>query len=442
MSSNYESWGRYPKSTSSAQKAFWISDLNKFIKLNLAESISSLPRGLGRSYGDSCLNNSGKLIDCTGLNRFISFDEQTGILCAESGVTLGSIQREFVPRGWTLPTTPGTQFVTLGGAVANDIHGKNHHFAGSFGCHIESICLLRSDCRIYKCSRNENAELFFATIGGLGLTGIIVTVTIKLSKCTSAYITQTSIPINSLEETLRLLNDYENDFEHIVCWLDLLNYSEPQNIKGILLLGNQANNQNLHTSSAEILKNIPVAKLAKHLFYLPAMRFHNYYYYYRNLYRSNIQAISYEKFFYPLDNISNWNQLYGEKGFLQYQFVVPQTSAIQTIFQILEILRKTNQQIYLAVLKQFGNISSGGYLSFAMPGITLAIDLPLKGESTLRALEECDQILLTHGGRVYPAKDARVSAKSYQQFYPQIFEFERYRDPYFSSTFWERVYSL
>ena len=430
------SWGNYPQ-------------VNKQEFKNLPSSAMNLPsfpgkilpRGLGRSYGDSCLLSHGLLIGNLLLNHLIDFDENTGVLRCESGVTLAEILETFVPRGWFLPVTPGTKFVTVGGAIANDVHGKNHHASGNWGNHILRFELLRSTGERIICSPTENSDFFSATIGGLGLTGFITWAEIRLKKITSSWIDQEQIRFNRLDEFFQLSEDSEKDFEYNVAWVDCLGNSDQ--LKGIFIRGNHSapptNKTPLVTHRAGQFKNVPL--------FLPNITLNpftintfNWIYYHKNLRKKHRSITHYDPFFYPLDSILNWNRIYGKRGFLQYQCVVPfaQDSG-QAISEIFRIIKKSNMGSFLAVLKTFGSISSPGILSFPMPGVTLALDFPYYGPTLLSMLTSCDEVVRSAHGRVYPAKDARMSRESFQAFYPQLSAFKPFIDPSFESDFWRRV---
>jgi FAD/FMN-containing dehydrogenase len=393
--------------------------------------------GLGRSYGDSCLNDGGHLIDTSHLDRFISFDSGSGLFACEAGVSLAGILAFILPHGWFLPVTPGTKFVTVAGAVANDVHGKNHHRAGTFGCHVTRFELLRSDGSRYLCSKDENPELFRATIGGLGLTGVILWVEFKLRRIASAFITSHKKPFGSLAEFAALSASADKTDEFTVSWLDCLS---PKG-RGVFIAGNH-----VEESDGSLSKPVPQPKLSVPLdapgFLLNRLSVaaFNQLYYSMNRGGSNNTKTHFDPFFYPLDAIGKWNRMYGSRGFLQYQFVVPDEHE-DLVYEILKRLVKSGRASFLAVLKKFGGIASPGMLSFPRPGTTLALDLPYRPD-TVRLLEELDAMLRTcPGTRIYPAKDARMSPETFTHSFPQWREFKRYIDPRFSSSFWRRVTS-
>jgi FAD/FMN-containing dehydrogenase len=439
----HSSWGRFPQSNPAQ-----IVPLDRLSELpNLGE----LPRqvlayGLGRSYGDCCLNDGGILLDTLGLDRFLHMDQQSGKLRCEAGVTLDSILRLAVPAGWFLSVSPGTKFVTVGGAVANDVHGKNHHRAGSFGSHVCCLELLRSDGERLLCSPDQNADLFRATIGGLGLTGLILWVELQLKSVPGPCIDSEQIRFRRLQEFFELSAASDQTHEYTVAWLDCVSPGEKLG-RGIFLRGNHcAGLANGHSpypdkqrpprgdkprlrfafDAPEILINHSTARLFNALYFHAPLR------------DFTRRTISYEKFFYPLDRIAGWNRLYGRRGFLQYQFVVPYEKR-QVIEEILRLIEASRLVCTLSVLKVFGTVRSPGMLSFPRPGVTLALDFPIQGQATFNLCERFDEKVRASGGAVYPAKDARMSAASFHSYFPNLGEFSRLRDPHFSSDFWRRV---
>lgn len=431
-----QSWGRYPKVThAQVLPVYWRSDMP-----DLAQSDRPmLPHAYGRSYGDSCLNENGVSLDVSHLNRFISFDEGTGLLCCEAGVSLAEILKVMVPRGWFLPVTPGTKFVSVGGAIANDIHGKNHHAGGTFGCHVVRFKLLRSDGQRLVCSSEENPELFHATIGGLGLTGLILWAEFKLKRIANPYIDSDHIRFSSLEEFFELSAESDKDFEYTVSWVDLLVGGEAL-CRGIFTRGNH--NQAPELAQKPLKKPLPLAvpfDLPQIALSKLTVKGFNELYYHKQLPKRVHKIESYDPFFYPLDGIHEWYRMYGKRGFLQYQFVVPFEGGRESMREIIGRIRQSGAGSFLTVLKEFGEVKSPGMLSFPRPGLTLALDFAYAGEKTLRLLDELDAIVRHYDGAIYPAKDARMAAESFQQFYPRWQEFSQYIDPQFSSSFWRRV---
>ncbi|MPZ49406.1 MAG: FAD-binding protein [Dehalococcoidia bacterium] len=400
---------------------------------------SLLPHGLGRSYGDSCLNEGGVLLDTTSLNRFIAFDATTGLLRCESGVSLAQILDLGVPRGWFLPTTPGTKFVTVGGAIANDIHGKNHHVAGAFGRHVTCFELLRSDGQRYLCSPNENVDLYRATIGGMGLTGLILWAEVQLRPISGPYVDMESIRFGSLAEFFEVSEESDRACEYTMAWIDCM-AAGAQVGRGLFMRGNHAWQPRIpgRTGTPRRLLSLPI-DLPNWVLNGASVRAFNALHYHAQLLKRVRKTIPYDPFFYPLDSIGDWNKMYGRRGFLQHQCVLPRETALQSLRSILETGAKSGEGSFLAVLKTFGDVKSPGLMSFPRPGVTLALDFAFKGEKTLRLLDRIDEIVVDHGGAVYPAKDARMSPKTFEASFPRWRDFAGFIDPNFSSSFWRRV---
>ena len=430
------SWGRYPKVRhSQALSIYWRNELPDFAQLEE----SALPFAYGRSYGDSCLNAGGVTLDVSHLQRFIAFDDETGILRCEAGVSLAEILEVMVPRGWFLPVTPGTKFVSVGGAIANDIHGKNHHRGGTFGCHVTCFELLRSNGERLLCSPEQNSELFRATIGGLGLTGLILWAEFRLKPIINPYIDMDHIRFASLAEFFEISAESDADFEYTMSWVDILIGGESL-CRGIFMRGNH--NQSRELAAKPMKKRLPLAvpfDFPRFVLNSLTVKAFNELYYHAQVQKRVHKVDSYDPFFYPLDSIHNWYHMYGKRGFLQYQFVVPFEDGHYAMREILGRIRRSGEGSFLTVLKKFGDVQSPGMLSFPRPGLTLALDFAYGGPKTLRLLEYLDQIVLQSGGAVYPAKDARMSAESFQAFFPRWQEFSAYVDPQFSSSFWRRV---
>ncbi len=430
------SWGRYPKVRhSQVQSIYWCSELPDLGQLEE----SALPFAYGRSYGDSCLNAGGVSLDVSHLQRFISFDEKTGLLRCESGVSLAEVLEVMVPRGWFLPVTPGTKFVSVGGAIANDIHGKNHHRGGTFGRHVTCFELLRSNGERLLCSPEQNSELFRATIGGLGLTGLILWAEFRLKPIVNPYIDMDHIRFASLAEFFEISAESDMVYEYTMSWVDILIGGENL-CRGIFMRGNH--NQSPELAQKPMKKRLPLAvpiDFPSFVLNSLTVKAFNELFYHAQLPKRVHKIVSYDPFFYPLDSIHNWYRMYGKRGFLQYQFVVPFNVAHEAMRDILGRIRRSGEGSFLTVLKEFGDISSPGMLSFPRPGLTLALDFAYSGPKTLRLLDELDRVVLQSGGAVYPAKDARMSAASFQTFFPRWKEFSAYVDPKFSSSFWRRV---
>jgi FAD/FMN-containing dehydrogenase len=397
-----------------------------------------LPYGNGRSYGDSCLNDGGVLIDCRGLDRIISFDAETGILRCEAGVLLADILARIVPQGWFLPVTPGTQYVTLGGSIANDIHGKNHHRAGTFGRHVKRFELARSDGTRQVCSRTENAPLFRATIGGLGLTGVITWADIQLTAVHNGHIDQEVIRFATLDEFFTLSARSSQRWEYTVAWVDSL-ASGGSLGRGLFIRGNHAAADiSVSDAPSRAPTDFPVDPPFP-LVNRTSLRVFNTVYFRKQLARSKSSTVPYAGFFYPLDRIGKWYRLYGRRGLLQHQCVLPAGSGADAVRQLLEVSAGSGTGSFLTVLKEFGALASPGLLSFPRPGVTLTLDFPNRGTATLDLLDRLDGIVIQAGGAVNPYKDARMSPQVFQSSFPDWRDFESFIDPRFSSSFWRRV---
>jgi FAD/FMN-containing dehydrogenase len=398
-----------------------------------------LPYAYGRSYGDSCLNENGILLDVTGLRRFIAFDEETGVLRCEAAVRLDDILELAVPKGWFLPVSPGTKFVSVGGAIANDIHGKNHHRGGTWGRHVIRFELARSFGERLICSEHENAEMYRATIGGLGLTGLITWAEIQLKPIVSAFIDEEQIRFESLDEFMELAQASDDDYEYTVAWIDCF-VDQGRYIRGHFMRGNHDTAPDRPESATT--RNLPLAvpiNLPSQLLNGVTVRAFNTLYYNRQRAKRVRKTIHYDPFFYPLDSIHSWNKMYGRAGFLQYQCVVPLDNDNAPIKEILSRIRRSGEGSFLTVFKTFGDLRSPGLLSFPRPGVTLALDFAFRGASTLGLLDDLDAVVRASDGAVYPAKDAHMSAANFRAFFPRWREFTEYIDPCFSSSFARRV---
>ncbi len=430
------SWGRYPTVLpAEVRPVYWRSELPDLAHFEHP----LLPYAYGRSYGDSCLNEGGVSLDVSHLRRFISFDEAEGLLCCEAGVSLAEALELIVPRGWFIPVTPGTKFVSVGGAIANDVHGKNHHRAGTFGCHITRFELLRSNGERLTCSPHENTKLFEATIGGLGLTGVILWAEFRLKPIVNPFIDMERIQFSSLDEFIQISAETDQKYEYTMSWVDVL-IGGRDLCRGIFMCGN--NDQSRLRASQKIGKKLHLTvpfDFPSFMLNTLTVKSFNELYYHSQFSKRVHKVVPYEPFFYPLDSIHEWNRMYGKRGFLQYQFVVPFQDGFEAMREIIGRIRHSGEGSFLTVLKTFGTVQSPGILSFPRPGLTLALDFAFDGQKTLRLLDELDEIVRQSGGAVYPAKDARMSAENFQAFFPRWQEFAHYVDPRFSSSFWRRV---
>lgn len=433
MRNDYHSFTNYPKVIH--KDIIKVNWLNQIPDLNFIEG-NVLPYAYGKSYGDSCLNEGGTLIDTSGLGKFIEFDKHKGRIKCESGVTLDEVLSISLKEGYFIQATPGTKFISVAGALANDVHGKNHHVGGTFGCHVNSFELVRSNGEKLICSKDENSKLFEATIGGLGLTGLITWVDFNLKKVPSKFIKTESIKFYSLEEFFEI-NDESKEYDYIVSWVDVSSKGKKLG-RGLFSRGNFAdpNAENLPNEPKSKIMNFPIKAPLINSFSVKAF---NFAYFSKQMKKVQKSVTFYEPFFYPLDAIHNWNKAYGGKGFLQYQFVIPFDNALKYLKEIFQIIADSGMSSFLTVLKNFGNVKSPGMLSFPRPGVTLAIDFPMKGIKTLELLNRCDKIVRDAGGAWYPAKDARMSSDDFRASYPRLNEFIQHIDPKFSSSFWRRV---
>ena len=421
------SWGRWPR----VQHSAGIALTDRFKTALPDTPYSVLPHGNGRSYGDVCLNQDGALLLTRTLDRFISFDPTTGILQCESGVLLSEIIDLVLPHGWFPPVTPGTALITVGGAIANDVHGKNHHRAGSFSAHLHSFDLLRSDGTRLTCSATENVPWFRATVGGLGLTGLISRAKLQMRRVPGPWFYGDSQRFSRLSEFFQLSKESDADYEYTVAWIDCLDLG-----RGIFMRGNHAPGSGREPAPASMRMPLtPPVSLVNGL----SLRLFNKLYYRRPAAEQIEAHWHFRPFLYPLDGVLNWNRIYGPRGFFQYQCVVPPENAQGSMQEILQRISRSGVGSFLTVLKNFGSAESAGLLSFPRPGTTLAIDFPNHGEVTLKLLDSLDEVTLAAGGAVYPAKDARMSAASFQRYFPAWKTFSEYIDPKFSSSFWRRV---
>jgi FAD/FMN-containing dehydrogenase len=441
VSTGRQSWGRVAAARHRVVPFHWRDQTLP----RLEPGDSMLPFGLGRSYGDSCLNDGHVLITTDGLDRWMTFDRSTGVLRAEAGVSLASVLDLVVPQGWFLPVTPGTQFVTLAGAVANDVHGKNHHVAGTFGRFVSAFELLRSDGSRLQCTPGQNTSLFQATIGGLGLTGLITWVEIQLVAISSPIMETQDIQFGHLREFFPLSAESES-WPYVVAWVDCVAKGADLG-RGIFMRGRHATGLDpqqvrrlARPAGAASRKAIPF-NLPSFTLNALSVRAFNALYYRKNRAARRDRLQHFGPFFYPLDAVRHWNRLYGRRGFYQYQCVIPSSAPVQdAMADMLERIAASGQASFLAVLKMFGDVPSPGKLSFPRPGATLALDFANRGPRVLKLFAALDEIVRRCGGALYPAKDACMSADDFQRAYPRWREFEQQdRDPQFSSSFWRRV---
>lgn len=423
-----DSWGNLYRSNQSSVTLDWRSD-----PLPAREKMLAI--GNRRSYGDVCINDGGTVVELSGLNKFISFDVVEGTIRCEAGVTLWQLAKLVVPQGWFLPVTPGTGFATIGGAVANDVHGKNHHEVGSFGCFVQSLGLRRSRDGDLICSASENPELFAATIGGLGLTGAIIWVELSLKKITHSLMVVESIAYETYDEFITLSQESERTHEYCVSWIDCLNIAG----RGVFFRGRHGERGNLNDSLGDNARSVPaIVGAGFPLVNQLSLRLFNYFYL-----RSHRGVREYDetigKFFYPLDSLLDWNRIYGRRGFYQFQCVVPFENA-DVLTQVLKKVSTDKQGSFLSVLKTMGDKTSPAILSFCRPGVTLALDFPNRGRRTTELLSTLEQMIVEAEGAIYPAKDATMSTATFEKSFPRLSEFTPHIDPAYTSTFWQRVH--
>lgn len=432
-------WGNYP-SVEADLKSFSSQDELKALILNTENCI---PRGLGRCYGDAAL--SGKIISTARFNRMLSFSEETGVLLAEAGTTLEEILSIFVPRGFFLPVTPGTKYVTLGGAVASNVHGKNHHVEGCFCDHLEYIEIMLSDGSIVKCSKLENRDLFDASCGGMGLTGIILRTAVRLKRIETSYIKQECIRTANIDEVLDLFEKCKS-ISYSVAWIDCLKKGSSLG-RSVIMLGEHCALEEL----PEKHKKHPLETGKKPFlsvpFFFPGFVLNRFTVkifdclYYNLRPAHSFKVVPYEGFFYPLDSISCWNRIYGRRGFLQYQFVLPKEGGKEALKDIIKAISKSGMGSFLTVLKAFG--PQEGLLTFPTEGYTLALDFP-KSKKTMELLDALDKIVRSHSGKIYLAKDSRMSPETFSSGYSSLEKFlrikrEQDQNNKFSSLLSERL---
>lgn len=431
-----ESWGRTARCWPTI---FHPSQLTADVPAYVAKHNNLLPYGFGRSYGDVCLNDDYTSIFTRSLKQVISFDKTTGVICCEAGISLADLLAVCVPEGWFLPVTPGTKYISLGGAIANDVHGKNHHRMGTFGCHLNRFQLIRSD-GIYVCSRYENADLFTATVGGLGLTGLISWAEVQLKPVESYYVDVETAVFDDLDAFFSLAEVGDKQYEYTVAWVDTSKQARSRG-RGIFIMGNH--------SKARMADELASHRVKSPLFSVPfdlpaflsggtfANMFNCAYFNLNKIGNGQLRQ-HYEPFFYPLDRVGAWNRFYGRRGFYQLQFVVPKQNK-EILYAVLDELARSGFYSFLSVLKVFGQQLSPGLMSFPMSGYTLTLDLPNRGAGTLEILQKLNQMVFEAGGRIYPAKDASMTRQVFRDSYSTgLNRFERFVDPHFASSFWRR----
>lgn len=431
------SWGRVHR------EEHWVSRPRHMDQADPAALAAAAPNGrvlahgMGRSYGDSPLNGGGALLITQGLDRIHTADWEQGWIRAEAGLTLDALLRLAVPKGWFPAVVPGTKFVTLGGAVANDIHGKNHHVVGSFGAHVRRLGLRRSDGTELTLAPDENDELFRLTIGGLGLTGLITWVEIKLIPIRSAELEIETERFGHIDAFFEL-SEASAGWPYTVAWIDCF-APRRQLGRGLFSRGRFAEEGPLTPHrDGRLVWPVETPGILLNRASISAFNFA-----YRNLSKTGKGLRQhYSAFFFPLDGIRGWNRLYGARGFFQHHSLLPPEAARAGVTELLEEIRVTGQGSFLAILKNYGPERSPGRLSFAAEGVSLALDFANRGASTHALLDRLDAIVRRRGGRIYPAKDGRMASDFFRESYPAWEALAAARDPAFSSSFWRRVTGL
>ena len=411
-------WGRYPVVQSEILLPQTENDCLHLIK----EHSSLIPRGLGRSYGDSA--NSSTVLQSSYLDHYIHFDQDNGVLVCQSGVSIQEILKLIIPKGWFIPVTPGTSYVTIGGAIASDVHGKNHHLSGAFSEHLISFDLMLASGEIVQVTRTGTPDLFHATCGGMGLTGVVLTATIQLKAIQSSNIIQTTIKANCLEE-ICFQFEQNSQSTYSVAWIDCLAKGK-QLGRSLLMTGEHAQDGILKLDKKKSL-NVPV-DVPSILLNQYTIKAFNALYYHKTFFQNQITTLAYKPYFYPLDTLSNWNRLYGKNGFIQYQFVIPKAVGVQGLKNILTTIADSGKGSFLAVLKMFGP-ENENYLSFPQQGYTLALDFKLS-IAVIQLIERLDAMIVDMGGRVYLTKDALMSEAFFKKTYPKWEKFQEVRAKY------------
>ncbi|NLX97718.1 MAG: FAD-binding oxidoreductase [Rhodopirellula sp.] len=419
-------WGNCPVETCHVTSPESLDALSETV--SRGEQSDYIARGLGRAYGDSALNADRGVILTRRLNRLLAFDPQSGLLECESGVSFADLARVMVPRGWFFPTTPGTKFVTVGGAIAADVHGKNHHRDGTFGNFVRRLTLLTASGEVLACSPQENADVFWATVGGMGLTGVILTAQIALMKIETAYFDVSYQRTAHLDETLERFAATDHEYRYSVAWIDCLASGRSLG-RSVLMLANDGRADQLPRRLAQRPLDVPARLPLSVPFQMPgfalnpwSVKAFNALFYAKNKDRSTL--VDYNTFFYPLDGVQHWNRIYGRRGFIQYQALFPRETSRSGLVKLLEKIARSRGASFLAVLKTSGE-AGPGMLSYLHAGHTLALDLPNTGADLRRLVRDLDRILLDEGGRLYAAKDALTSAEVFAAMYPRLDEFRQ-----------------
>lgn len=409
------SWGMYPRIKNTVLRF----DTDESLQGIVSAHHDLIPYGNGRSYGDSALNTY--IINVRPHNYFIDFDEKSGLLHVQAGVLLSEILESFVPRGWFLKITPGTKLITVGGAIASDVHGKNHHVEGCFSQCVKEFKMMLADGEVITCSKAGTPELFKATCGGQGLTGVILTAGIYLKRINSKYIDQTTIKTKNLKETFEAFEEYKT-YPYSVAWIDCLAKGNEVG-RGLLTAGDFRDDGDLDYRDKQ-KHSIPFS-FPRFALSIWSVRAFNRLYYGKVRKRISTQKVDIDGFFYPLDAIGHWNRIYGKQGFTQYQFILPKEHSYQGLEEVLKAIAGSGKGSFLAVLKLHGKANEN-YLSFPMEGYSLALDFKIE-KGVFELLDKLDETVVKHSGRIYLTKDVRVRKEVFEKGYPQIDAFRQFR---------------
>jgi FAD/FMN-containing dehydrogenase len=438
-------WGKYPVEECVTYRPERVDELASIV--TRAPEATLISRGHGRSYGDASLNAGNAVVLHERLDRFLAFDDEAGVLHCEAAVSLAEIIDHLLPRGYFMPVTPGTKHISIGGAIAADVHGKNHHRDGTISAQLVDFRLLTARGEVLLCSREENSEAFWATIGGMGLTGLILDAHLRLRRVETAYVRGTTERAPNLDATLESIVASDRDNAYAVAWIDCLARGRAMG-RSVLLRANPIGVDELPAEARRAPLSISAASWLGVPFDLPGfvlnghtMRAFNTAFWLAH--RNGETIANYEQYFYPLDAVAHWNRVYGKRGCLQYQAVLPTASAREGLVSMLERITAKGWGSFLAVLKSMGP-ANAGLLSFPCEGLTLSLDFPYYGPELLELLHTLDEIALRHGGRVYLAKDACLRAEHFQEMYPNLDQFREIKaklDPErrFSSSLARRV---
>ncbi|MBP0020401.1 MAG: FAD-binding oxidoreductase [Cyanobacteria bacterium SBLK] len=431
-----KNWGNYPRIPAQLMELEFINEISEFIERQSNVTV----RGNGRAYGDASLGEN--IFSTLKLDKFLALDEKQGIITCQAGTIFADILKLIVPKGFFLPVTPGTKFITVGGAIAADVHGKNHHSEGCFSRHLISFQLIGDRGNLITCSREENTELFWTTIGGMGLTGLIYSAVFYLKRIETAYIRQESIKARNLTEVMDLF-EASRDWTYTVAWLDCLSHGKNQG-RSLLLRGEHATIEELPPHLQKRPLNLPEKRKLDIPFTFPnfvlnglSVQIFNTLYYHKQWQEKKTSIIDCDRYFYPLDGIENWNRIYGDRGFVQYQFVLPKAQSKAGLEEILNQISTSKKGSFLTVLKLFGQADPDACLSFPMEGYTLALDFKLQ-PGLFEFLNELDKIVLECGGRLYLVKDARTTAQTLS-YYPHLAQFKAQINRKFTSHLAKRI---